>query len=535
MRGFWTMGTHYQMNNLAVAPPPTPVAIHKKTGIAIIPFDDRVRRMIPHCREIERRGQKLLLVPARKDELVMLRNLGYSTPNPIAINYDWNSNLPFAAQVETSGMLVLNPRAYVLNEIGTGKTLAALFAFDFLRKQGLVRKMLVIGPLSTLTTVWDREVFSRMPHLTTVVLHGATKRRRKLLAESADILIINHHGVNTILPELLAEGEIDVVCIDELAILRNHRTSLWKSINKVCTGKPYVWGMTGSPTPNDPCDAWAQIKLITPERATKYYKQFRDQTMRQLSQFRWIPRPDANDVVHAAMQPAVRYTRDDCVDLPPTTYTDVEVEMSKEQTKVFKTIKDHLYIQFQEGEVTVANEGVKVSKLLQVCCGFAYTSQGIAVQLANSSRVQAVRDIIEQSASKVIVFVPFVETLNSLHAEISKTVDAEKIYGGTAKGERDRIFNLFQNTGKVRVIIAHPQCMAHGLTLTSASTICWYSPPMSLEIYEQANGRITRPGQKLNTHIRHLSGTKLEDKYYKRLASKAKVQGALLELFEEGE
>ena len=107
-----------------------------------------------------------------------------------------------------------------------------------------------------------------------------------------------------------------------------------------------------------------------------------------------------------------------------------------------------------------------------------------------------------------------------------------QVSGETPKGRRDQIFINFQNAAMPRVLVAHPKCMSHGLTLTAANTIVWYSPSNSLETYEQACARITRPGQLLKQLIVHLTGTAVESKLYRRLQQKASLQGALLEMFE---
>lgn len=511
-----------------------PLKIHKEHKVAIIPDTAGVAQLIPHARRIIKNGRPYLLIPANKEELQLLRNMGFDAPTPLDIDYDWGGNTPFDAQIGTTDLLIHSPRAYILSDMGTGKTLSTLFAFDYLRQQGLARKMIVIAPLSTLTMVWEREVFTRMRHLSIVSLHGAADKRRKLLAQDHDIYVINHHGVAVILPELLKRTDIDVVVVDELAVFKTKNTSLWANANALCKGRKFVWGLTGSPTPKEPADAWAQIQLITPNRTTKWYKQFRELTMTQVNTFRWIPKRDANDIVFEQMQPAVRYTRADCVDLPPTTYTTREVTLTKVQADAYKQLKNECYANFLEGEVTAVNEGVLVSKLLQVCCGFAYTQDRKVVTLDAQPRVNEVISIIEESNNKVIIFVPFIEGVDKLYSMLCLYgLDVAKVYGDTPKKQRDEIFNKFQNSKELRVIVAHPQCMAHGLTLTAADTIVWYLPPMSLEIYEQANARITRPGQKNNTLIVHLESTAIERKIFSRLESRAKVQGALLDMFEE--
>ena len=113
--------------------------------------------------------------------------------------------------------------------------------------------------------------------------------------------------------------------------------------------------------------------------------------------------------------------------------------------------------------------------------------------------------------------------------ELSKDFSVEVIYGDVSKTERDKIFKSFQSNADPKVLVAQPAAMSHGLTLTAASTIVWYSCVTSNEIFEQANGRINRPGQKMNNFIIMLEGTPVERRIYSRLRKKQKLQGALLD------
>ena len=510
-----------------------PVRMNKEHNLAIVPNVKNIATLVPHSRVVKRKGHEFALVPAGRDELQLLRNLGFDAPTPAEFNYDWAGNVPFKAQIGTFDMLIHNKRAYVLNEIGTGKSLSVLFAYDYLRSKKMARKMLVVAPLSTLTCVWAREVFARMPHLSTSVLHGSRTQRLKALALDADIYIINHDGVGVILDELGQKKGLDVICVDELAVFRNKSTTRWKNLDQLTRKRLYVWGLTGSPTPKEPTDAWAQVRLLTPNRVTPFRKQFREQTMVQISQFKWLPKQDANDIVLDVMQPSVRYTRDDCVDLPPTTYSSRSVALTNAQRKAYNDMLSKEYTEFLEGRVVAANAGVKTSKLLQICCGFAYDENHNPIDIDATPRINVLKEILEEASNKVIVFVPFIRGVDTLFSELSKTEEKiQRVYGDTPKKERDQIFNDFQHGSGHGVLIAHPQCMAHGLTLTAADTIVWYSPHPSLEIFEQANGRITRPGQQHNTHIIMLESTPIEQRVYNKLEKRANAQNALLDLFE---
>jgi SNF2 family DNA or RNA helicase len=234
------------------------------------------------------------------------------------------------------------------------------------------------------------------------------------------------------------------------------------------------------------------------------------------------------------MQPAVRYKRDDCIELPPISYQTRECEMTKTQSEVYKRLLRILAIMFDKGEVTAANEGVLFSKLLQIASGWVYTKEKNVVSLDNRPRIEQLTEVLDEAAGKVIVFAEFTHTATAVQSILAnKKYDTVLVTGGTSKGVRDTIFGDFQTAVSPRVIVAHPKCMAHGLTLTEANVICWFTPTTSLETYEQANARISRPGQIRKQLIIHLTGSPIETKLYRRLQERKSLQGALLEMFEE--
>jgi hypothetical protein len=168
-------------------------------------------------------------------------------------------------------------------------------------------------------------------------------------------------------------------------------------------------------------------------------------------------------------------------------------------------------------------------------CGTAYGTTGKALNVNAKPRLDEVLSIVHESETKTLVFVPFVSAIAMVLDYLRKAgISAEAIYGDVSKAERDRIFGLFQHTNDVQVIVAQPGAMAHGLTLVRASTIVWYAPTTRPDHYEQANGRITRPGQKHNTLIVHIEGSPIEKKMYDRLKTKASMQGILLNMIREG-
>lgn len=505
-----------------------------KHRAVVIPFGADIVNLFPLARQVTLRDEPMIVVPHGVEETRVLRNLGLDVPAPILNQYDWAGGTPFEVQRKTCAMLTTSPRAYVLNGMGTGKTKSALWAFDYLRSIGAAQRMLVVAPLSTLNFTWAREVFNTLPHLSCAVLHGTREKRLARLAQEHDIYIINHDGLRVLADEIKARRDINVLVLDELAVYRNGGSQRTKQTRALAQKFEWVWGMTGSPTPNEPTDVWAQASIVTPHTVPKYFTRFRDDVMSRITQFKWAPKPDAIEKAFAVMQPAVRFTLDDILELPDCVERTVDIEMGPKQEAIYKKIKDHAYAAIQAKEITAMNAGAVLNKLLQISAGWVYSREKDVVALDNEARMQALVDTIESTERKVIVFVPFIHALSRIKARLDKEgVECETVSGDTPQRERDRLFNIFQNTGKLRVIVAHPQCMAHGVTLTAADTIIWFAPTTSLEIFEQANARIRRVGQKHKQLVLMLQSTDAEKRMYQRLRAKQKVQNTLLEMFAE--
>lgn len=508
----------------------------KKAVLFKLREPSRITTVIPTSKLL---NLNVVAVPWRPDETRVLRNLGFTVPAPMKDTYGWPGQFkPFAAQIETASFMSMHDRCFVLNSMGTGKTISSLWAFDYLRSVRQVKKMLVICPLSTMEDTWAKTIFRNFPHLEYSVLYGSRDKRLKMLKQDADVYIINHDGVKSIASALSKRTDIDLIVVDELAVYRNASTDRWKQLNVICNKQVHrkVWGMTGAPIPHEPTDAWAQCRLVIPDskNVPAYFTRFRELVMRQSGPFKWVPKENATDVVYEMMQPSIRFALDDCLDLPPQTNVTREVEMMPEQKEAYKAMLSKLKAEFDGGQIMASNEAIKASKLLQISLGVAYTPEGEHVVLPSSSRVDVLKEVIEQAEGKVLVFVPLTGALEKVAEELRKDgTTVAVIHGGTSKNERDRIFREFQDTPHPRVLVANPKTMSHGVTLTAASAIVWYGPTNSNDVYVQACARVRRPGQTRTTVIVHIVSNALERKVFQRLQDKQKMQNVLLDLLQE--
>lgn len=492
------------------------------------PGDDRIISSVPDAVKLH---NGYVAAPATLYNLQLLRYLGFETPQPMDTGYDWPGKFtPFTAQRVTANFLCVHPRAFVLNDMGTGKTLAALWAADFVMSRNVGLRCLVVAPLSTLERVWADAIFQNfLGRRKVVVLHGSAQKRRELLAGDADFYVVNYDGVEILQKELALRNDIRMAIIDEASAYRNRTTERHRVARKLLATRDYLWMMTGTPTPNGPTDAYGMAKLVN-NAFGEGWASYHDRVMMKVSMYKWVPKTGAHEAAHKLMQPAVRFAISDCVDLPPCTVQARDVELSPAQTKAYKEMKRDLMIQAAKGPITAANEAVLRLKLLQISCGAIYGPDREIHHVDAAPRVKALKEIMEQCNEKIIVFAPFTSVVHMLHRELRKDFSVEIINGEVPAKKRNEVFSAFMDAEHPRVLVADPGTMSHGLTLTAASTIVWYAPTDRTETYLQANKRIDRPGQTKATTIVQLAATPVEREIYRRLEANETLQGLVLAL-----
>jgi SNF2 family DNA or RNA helicase len=204
--------------------------VHKEKRALIFKLREpsKITTVIPTAKLIKHNGDTLVAVPHRPDEVRVLRTLGFNAPDPMRLYYNWPGRYkPMKEQIETASFATMNDRCFVLNSMGTGKTITVLWTYDYLRSIKLVKRMLVICPMSVMERTWADHIFQSFPHLDVKVLYGTADRRRKLLANKADVYIVNVDGLNIIRNDLATRPDIDLIVADESALYRNGSTQRW--------------------------------------------------------------------------------------------------------------------------------------------------------------------------------------------------------------------------------------------------------------------------------------------------------------------
>lgn len=467
------------------------------------------------------------------EESQILKNIGIKkVPSPITAKYNWPGIFkPFAHQKETASFLTLHRRAYVFNEPGTGKTASIAWASDYLLNKKYIKRVLIICPLSIMSSAWQADLFKTVMHRRVDIAHGDRKKRIKVIESDAEYVIINFDGVETIQDELKAGG-FDLIVIDEANAVKTYTTKRWKAINSLVTPDTWMWMATGTPASQSPTDAYGLARMLRPSSVPPNFFSFRDSVMYKITQFKWIPKPKSEGIVNNILQPAIRFTKEECLDLPELLYTTRDAPLTTQQQKYYKTLKDKFLVQAAGETVTSVNAATNLNKLLQVSSGAVYTDDGNVLEFDITNRYNVLLEAIDESTHKVLVFIPFRHAIEVLRDRLVKDgYSVDVVHGGISANHRTHIFTKFQTEPEPRILLIQPAAASHGVTLHAANTVVWWGPVTSNEIYHQANARVHRAGQKNPCLVVRISGSSVEEKIYKALDAKTEDMNNLLDLY----
>jgi SNF2 family DNA or RNA helicase len=236
--------------------------------------------------------------------------------------------------------------------------------------------------------------------------------------------------------------------------------------------------------------------------------------------------------VFEALQPAVRFAKADCLDLPEVLYQTREIPLTQQAARYYKRLRDDMLINAAGEQISAVNAAAMLSKLLQVSGGAVYSDTREVVEFDISPRIKALEEVLEETEHKVIVFVPYTHTIEIVSKHLSSIgVSNEVINGAVSANARQLIVSRFQTTPDPRVLVIQPQAASHGVTLTAADTIVFWSPVMSVETYLQCIARIDRVGQVNKMTVVHLQGSEVERKMYRMLQTKVDSHEQLVDLY----
>ena len=522
----------------------------RSRNLIIYPRGPLLVEALPGARALD---EQHIAVERNLHNAQLLRWRGLPVPPIIDDAYDWPAApplRPYDTQRLQANFLVLHPRSYNFSDMGTGKTLAALWAADWLMRQyprGECRT-LIVAPLSTLERVWGDAVFKHfLGRRTHAILHGTQDQRIEGLERDVDFYIVNHDGIpcgawhdnraiklEGFSKRLSERPDIKIAVVDEASAYRDGTTLRNRVARKVFGEKQYLWLFTGTPTPNAPTDAYGLARLANKANGVSFTT-FRDLTMTKMSSFRWEARPNGYEEARKLLTPAIRIAIEEVWDAPPVTTQQRQVPLTDRQKSMLADLKRDAAVKLASGELIAAvNEAAVRTKVLQVAQGAIYDEEHVAHGVDAKPRIDELRAVIEEAPGKVLIFASFTSIVSLCgRALVSFTV--EIVEGATNAGDRARIFSTFQDQKDPRILIANPSTMAHGIDLWRAQTVIWFGPTDKTELYLQANARAHRPGQKFPVTIVQLVATATEREVYRRIANNESLQGSLLAVISKGE
>jgi len=391
-----------------------------------------------------------------------------------------------------------------------------------------VKKVLVIAPLRVAENVWDAEIekWDHLKQLTTSKVLGPEKKRMKALDTEADIHIINRENVEWLVKLYEKNWPFDTVVIDELSSFKSNRAKRFRALRKIRPFIKRLIGLTGTPAPNGLIDLWPQLYLLDGgERLGKTITGYReryftpDKRSRDVI-FTYKPRPEAEETIHEKISDiCISMKAEDYLDLPGRINNTISVYMPEKAKQKYDQLERDSLLPLLESDVEAGSAGVLTNKLLQMAGGAVYDEYG-EVEEIHKAKLKALEEVVEAAAGKpVLVFYNYKHELKRIQKKFkARILDTNKDIADWNKGE-------------VPVMLAHPASAGHGLNLqTGGNIIVWFGLPWSLELYQQANARLDRQGQKETVIVHHLvTKETVDEDVMKVLENKESGQEALLE------
>ena len=497
--------------------------------------------------------------PATLANIQSLGRLGLVVPRPMDVDgYDWPiraPDTPLPHQKTTANFLVVNKRCFCLNDMGTMKTLSALWAADYLmemeRRNGRRLRSIIVSPLSTLERVWQKTILRQfLGRRKCVVIHGSADRRRKLLEKDADFYIINFEGLAIGVPadrrspltglakDLQQRKDIGLGIIDEASAYRHHTTRRHRAARALLAPLEYLWLMTGTPTSHGPEDAYGLAKLVNNAYGESYVN-YKQRVLMQLTPFKWVPRAGSAAEAAKMLTPAIRFDIEEVRKynwFPYCTKQMRECKLSLKQAAALKTLKTEATLALENGALVHAvNEAALRMKIIQCLAGAIYDTTHKSHDLDPEPRIELVREIIDNCSQKVIIAAPLTNVLDMLYAKL-KDYERELVNGRVSAKDRGEIFRRFGDPhNPLRVLLVDPGTVSHGINdLVTASVVVWYAPTDRSELYDQLNKRVDRPGQRSATTVIQIAATKFEEDIYERLDNQQALQGLVLQFARDG-
>lgn len=420
-------------------------------------------------------------------------------------------------------------------DMGLGKTIITLTAIQELKYNRFeVNKVLIIAPKKVAEVTWTDEIekWEHLHLLRPSLVLGSASKRIKALAKNADVYVINRENVVWLVEYYKNNWPFDMVVLDEWSSFKNHQSKRFKYLKMVRGKMKRVVGLTGTPTPNGLIDLWAQVYLLDQgarleKTIGKYRERYFDPGQRNRTTiFNYEAKDGSEHAIHEKISDiCISMKAEDYLQLPDVIYETVPVVLDSKAKKAYDELEKKMILELEAGEeITVASAAALSNKLQQLANGAIYGENREVFEIHNC-KIERFLELIEQLNGKpALVFYNFQHDLSRIQTALEKS------------GLRVRLLKSPEdqkdwNEHKIDILLAHPASAAYGLNLQEGGNhVVWFGLNWSLELYQQANKRLHRQGQKEKVIIHHLitKGTRDEDVMV-ALENKGNVQEELLQ------
>lgn len=444
----------------------------------------------------------------------------------------------FDHQRRSVEFLSTTPTALDLSDPGTGKTRVQIELFAARRARG-GGKLLVIAPKSLLRTAWEDDFRKYAPWLRVSVAFASN--REEAFQEDADVYITNTDGVNWLAKQKPSFFHgFETLVIDELSAFKHATSQRSKALSKLRKYFKYRYGLTGTPDSNSVTDLWHQCFVIDDGKrlGTSFYA-FRSQVCQPQQvgpmpqMVKWIDREGAELGVATLIKDiTIRHKFEDCVDIPENHQFTLQYHMSKTQEQKYLQMADIAMTSINRQVINAVNAASVMTKLMQIASGAVYDESKNYAEI-DTGRYELVADLVQQRGHSVVFFNWKHQRDNLIKEFQARGITFALIDSSVGDKKRAEAVGLFQK-GFYKVLLAHPQSAAHGLTLTRGTSTIWTSPTYNLEHFLQGNKRIYRISQTEPTEtIILLAAGTIEEKVYDKLLDKNVRQANLLSILQE--
>lgn len=443
---------------------------------------------------------------------------------------------PYPHQDAGINWIIDHPACALLWGMGTGKTVTTLTAIDRLlfdlMEDGPV---LVIAPKRVAENTWSKEAdkWEHLHHLRVVKIMGAAKQRMEAVRSIfegpfADLYVINRENVVWLVELLGKHWPFPIVVIDELSSFKSAGAKRWKALRRVRGRIRRIIGLTGTPRPNSLEDLWPEMYLLDQgERLGRTLGAFRarylvPEKMNGHIVYSYRPREGAEAEVYERLGDiCMSIRKEDVLHLPGQIYEDIVLDAPPALLKQYKRFERDMVLDCldEDGEIVAGTQAALTNKLLQFANGAIYDMDGKVHEL-HTIKLDALEELLEAAGGDPVLVL------------YAYQHDADRIRQRIACRALDTPEDIEAwNRGEIPVALAHPASIGHGLNLQDGGhIIIWYGLTWSLELYQQANERLNRPGQRSICRIYHLvlHGTH-DERVLKALANKDKGQAAAID------